>query len=189
MKANPRRRALPTRLVSIPVLALAALASGCVPPPASAPAPAPAPTPAAQPVRPAPLPAATALPSPSNWRDAPITPGTWAWTPSGPRSVANFAAGAFEMRCDTQSATITLFRRANAAGAGPASMAITTMSGTQTLAAQVRQGYFTATLPARSPLLDQMAFSRGRFAVAVSGQPTLYIPSWTEVSRVIEDCR
>jgi hypothetical protein len=45
------------------------------------------------------------------------------------------------------------------------------------------------TLPARDPLLDAIAFSRGRFAVAVPGEPTLYVPSWTEISRVIEDCR
>jgi hypothetical protein len=39
------------------------------------------------------------------------------------------------------------------------------------------------------PLLDAMAFSRGRFAVETAGKPTLYVPSWPEVSRVIEDCR
>jgi len=44
-------------------------------------------------------------------------------------------------------------------------------------------------LAARDPLLDAMAFSRGRFAVETAGLPTLYVPSWTEVSRVIEDCR
>ena len=46
-----------------------------------------------------------------------------------------------------------------------------------------------AGLPARDPLLDAMAFSKGRFAVEVAGLPTLYLPSWIEVSRVIEDCR
>ncbi|MDG2003332.1 MAG: hypothetical protein P8J20_08375 [Novosphingobium sp.] len=45
------------------------------------------------------------------------------------------------------------------------------------------------TLPASDPLLDAMAFSRGRFAVETAGLPTLYVPSWPEVSRVIEDCR
>jgi hypothetical protein len=34
-----------------------------------------------------------------------------------------------------------------------------------------------------------MAFSRGRFAIETAGLPTLYVPSWPEVSRVVEDCR
>ena len=44
-------------------------------------------------------------------------------------------------------------------------------------------------LGARDPLLDQMAFSKGRFAVEVAGRTPLYLPSWPEVTRVIEDCR
>ena len=46
-----------------------------------------------------------------------------------------------------------------------------------------------ASVPARDPLLDAMAFSRGRFAVEVSGGPTLVVPAYPEVTRVIEDCR
>jgi len=46
-----------------------------------------------------------------------------------------------------------------------------------------------AELPARDPLLDAMALSKGRFAVAVEGAAPLILPSWAEVSRVIEDCR
>lgn len=45
------------------------------------------------------------------------------------------------------------------------------------------------TLSARDSLLDAIALSRGRFAVEAAGLPTLYLPSWAEVSRVIEDCR
>lgn len=37
--------------------------------------------------------------------------------------------------------------------------------------------------------LDQIAFSRGRFAIETPGLPTLVLPSWPEVTRVIEDCR
>ena len=44
-------------------------------------------------------------------------------------------------------------------------------------------------MPARDPLLDAMAFSKGRFALEVAGLPTLYVPSYPEVTRVIEDCR
>ncbi|MGE5953581.1 MAG: hypothetical protein ACM308_08200 [Qipengyuania vulgaris] len=41
----------------------------------------------------------------------------------------------------------------------------------------------------KSPLLDAMALTKGRFAVETPGLPTLYLPAWAEVTRVIEDCR
>jgi len=44
-------------------------------------------------------------------------------------------------------------------------------------------------LSARDPLLDAIAFSRGRFALEAAGLETLYLPAWPELSRVIEDCR
>jgi hypothetical protein len=46
-----------------------------------------------------------------------------------------------------------------------------------------------ARVPARDALLDAMAFSKGRFAVEVAGLQALYVPSYPEVTRVIEDCR
>lgn len=50
-------------------------------------------------------------------------------------------------------------------------------------------GWLVVAIPARDPLLDAMAFSRGRFTVEVAGLETLYLPAWPELSRVIEDCR
>jgi len=46
-----------------------------------------------------------------------------------------------------------------------------------------------ADLRATDPLLDAIAFSRGRFATAASGAPMLTVPSAPEVTRVVEDCR
>jgi hypothetical protein len=46
-----------------------------------------------------------------------------------------------------------------------------------------------AALSPRDTLLDWMAFSRGRFMVQSSGAPTLYVPAWPELARVVEDCR
>jgi hypothetical protein len=43
-------------------------------------------------------------------------------------------------------------------------------------------------LQANDPLLDAIAFSRGRFMVT-GGGATLAIPSWPEAARSIEDCR
>lgn len=71
-------------------------------------------------------------------------------------------------------------------------MTIVTTSDTRPLSADPApqgQPQLIATLAANDALLDSMAFSRGRFAVEVNGLPTLYLPAWAEVGRVIEDCR
>ncbi len=38
-------------------------------------------------------------------------------------------------------------------------------------------------------MLDRIAFSRGRFAMEVTGMRSLAIPIWPEFTRVVEDCR
>ena len=45
-----------------------------------------------------------------------------------------------------------------------------------------------AVFEARDPLLDALAFSRGRIGIAVDGVETSY-PSWPEIARVLDDCR
>ena len=48
----------------------------------------------------------------------------------------------------------------------------------------------TADLSAFDPLLDAIAFSRGRIAVTLSGGGvSLVVPAWPEAARTIEDCR
>jgi hypothetical protein len=42
------------------------------------------------------------------------------------------------------------------------------------------------TLSAYDPLLDALAFSRGRVAI---GSPALILPAYPEIARVVEDCR
>ena len=44
-------------------------------------------------------------------------------------------------------------------------------------------------LVSNDPLLDSLAFSRGRLGVTVAGSPSLVVPAWPEVARVVEDCR
>lgn len=147
---------------------------------------------------PAPRPSAPPAPPPPqrevlDWRDAPITPGDWTWTEEPGGSVARFAGGALELRCVRTSGTVTL-RRAGAVSASGTNAPVTvaTQSVARTINATVEAGASTgvsASIPARDNLLDAMAFSRGRFAVDVAGLPTLYVPSWPEVSRLVEDCR
>jgi hypothetical protein len=120
----------------------------------------------------------------------PATPGTWRWRMEGNRSVARFANDVLVLSCNREAGTVTLIRPGGAQGAVP--MTVLASSGNRTLTAQAIVGpppVVALTLPARDAVLDAMAFSRGRFAVETAGLPTIYVPSWPEVSRVIEDCR
>ena len=50
-------------------------------------------------------------------------------------------------------------------------------------------GWLVVSLAVNDPLLDAIAFSRGRFALEAAEREALYLPSSPELSRVIEDCR
>jgi hypothetical protein len=77
------------------------------------------------------------------------------------------------------------------ASAGATALAFWTSSTTRNVAAAFdpATGRISAELAMMDPLLDAMAMSRGRFAVTVAGTPSLVLPSWPEVARVVEDCR
>lgn len=92
-------------------------------------------------------------------------------------------------RCDVENRRITLSREASAPGAG---LVIRTSSMTKTLAATAPDSnstYLTANITTTDPILDAMAFSRGRVLVEMEGQPPAILPSWAEIARVVEDCR
>lgn len=161
-------------------------AAGC-----SKPAPEPSPPPVAAPSpRSAPP---VAAPRYDNWMDAPATAGDWSYGTNGTASFARFAAGTgaprFTLACQPSARRVTLMR--HEASASPANaMTIRAEEGARALTAQ-RSGdrsALEAALPANDPLLAAMAFSKGRFAVEAEGLPTLYLPAWAEVTRVIEDC-
>ncbi|WP_395395532.1 hypothetical protein WBP07_08645 [Novosphingobium sp. BL-8A] len=178
MKANPRRLAadpsFPRKLVASAPLTVLALLAACVPAP-KAPPPTPRPVPTQ-----APPPAA---PPPASWQDAPQTAGDWRMTAPG---TATFADGLVTLRCNRQAGTVTLARSGSASAP---SLTVRTSESARTLAASATTTGLSVDLPARDGLLDSMAFSKGRFAIEAPGTATLYVPSWTEVSRVVEDCR
>ncbi len=180
MKAYNRLR--PAAIVAVAIIVV--LAGSCSEQPVE-PTPAPAPRPTPAPTPPPPMPK-----SDIDWRQAPITPGDWQWSNAGDRSLARFADGQLILTCNRATREITLTR--SGMGSGLVAMTVHTSSTTRPLTGSARPGQpptIAATFRANDPLLDAMAFSRGRFAVETAGQPTLYVPSWPEVSRVIEDCR
>jgi hypothetical protein len=173
-------------------VALGALASCVAPPPPAPPPPRPAPAPAPVPL---PAPAPTPAPSYSNWMDAPRTPGDWVYSDSGASSYAAYGNDAahplFGMRCDKARHVVSLGRTTAATRTLPMNIRTETVTRlfTATPAQAGASHVVRAELPAADSFLDAMALSKGRFAVEVAGEPTLYVPSWPEVTRVIEDCR
>jgi len=122
--------------------------------------------------------------------DAPITPGNWTWGTENGQSVARFAGNLLVLRCDRAGAAVRIEQASSAERAVP--MTVQTETTRRTLSAAPSSsapGTVSVSLAARDPLLDAMAFSRGRFAVFTAQEPALYVPSWPEVSRVVEDCR
>lgn len=181
-----------------PAIAVILLASCSTPAiiPAPEPTPEPIPTPAPTPTpTPTPTPIPTLAPSFADWLDAPQSRGDWFYVVRPPFTYAAFGASesdfGFVMRCDPATRIVSLGRVSPAMEGRP--MRILTETGPRLLDGVPRQGgiehLIAVDLPARDPLLDAMAISKGRFAVEVAGEPTLYIPSWPEVTRVIEDCR
>jgi hypothetical protein len=173
-----------TLTLAISALALAACVPA-TPPPASAPAP----TPAAA-VRPAPAPVAQA-PVSNSWIDMASTPGDWRYGARATGSEASFwsPAGApmARLRCMADSRTVVLSLPESAARRPL--VTIRTETATRTFEAALADREMIVALAPGDPLLDAMALSKGRFAVESEGLPMLLLPSWAEVTRVIEDCR
>lgn len=161
---------------------LAAMAAACVP--RTAP---PAPAPVPPPPRPAPPPAEPAPPPAVDWQDGVLSPGDWEYRQDGPVALAIFRSDrlTFTLRCEpNRSVTAAL------TGAQAPALLIRTSYGERRLpATPVHLNEMLASLAANDPLLDQMAFSRGRLFVQAEGGLALIVPAWPEIARVTEDCR
>ena len=165
---------------------LAALTAACVAP--QRPIPVVVPVPVPPPPRPAPP------PPPADWRDSAQSPGTWTWALTGGRSAAQYGAPGlaplFALVCDKPLRRVLLERSGTATSALP--MTLRTTTSVRALISDPAisaPGMIAAALPVYDPALDAVAFSRGRFTIEAAGMAALYLPSWPEVSRVIEDCR
>ena len=151
--------------------AAALLLSACATRPDSAPAPerTAAPRPVLRPpAAPPPVDAAA-----GDWVYRPLTPGDWSY--DGGAGEARYAG--FSLRCDGGRRQVVLTR---SGASGP--LRLSTTFGDRTLPAG-------GAIPADDPLLDEIAFSRGRLMIEAEGTAPLVLPAWPEPARVIEDCR
>ena len=117
-----------------------------------------------------------------DWRAAPVASGSWSWRAIPGGSEAVFADGRgsqLTIRCSLGSRLVSLVRTGAINGAP---LLVRTSNAERSVP-------WAATLSATDPLLDAIAFSRGRFAVEVAGAPRLIVPAWPETARAVEDCR
>ncbi|HET9336455.1 MAG TPA: hypothetical protein VFO12_08630 [Sphingomicrobium sp.] len=106
-----------------------------------------------------------------------LATGQWSYVATATGSEARYGA-LLALQCDKPSRTMVIARP----GMPVAALTIVTDTASRTLPP-------TGRLSADDPLLDAMAFSRGRFLVSGGAGPALAVPSWPESARAIEDCR
>jgi hypothetical protein len=110
-------------------------------------------------------------------RQLQLANGQWSYFSTAGGSIAMYGT-LIQLRCDRTTRTITIARPIGASAA----LTISTDSIERTLPPSGR-------LSATDPLLDAIAFSRGRFLVSGGTGPSVAVPSWPEAARSIEDCR
>ena len=121
-----------------------------------------------------------------------ITAGSWNYQATAGGSAARFVdstgAAAFSLECSKATRRVTISRNANAAATG---LFIWTTDASRSLGARFDPAAMRVAveLAARDPLLDGIAYSRGRIAVTIMGSDALIMPAWPEAARTIEDCR
>lgn len=143
----------------------------------------------------APAPAPAQTDSETDWRDIPLAPGTWIYREDERGSLALYgepdAEALFMVRCNQAERRIYFSFAGEIAGES-GTMAFQATHGDTSYAARNGSGaqpYIVAATSASDDYLDKIAFSRGRIAVTVTGQPVAAVPNWPQMTRVFEDCR
>jgi hypothetical protein len=127
-----------------------------------------------------------------DYATARVTPGTWTYqaVPGGStaRFVDSTGTARFALECSKATRRVMISRASASAAPG---LFIWTTDLSRSLGARfdAAASRVALELAARDPLLDAMAFSRGRIAVVMTGAEPLVMPAWPEVARTIEDCR
>jgi hypothetical protein len=176
------------RFLSFSCLAFCALAACAVPQPA----PRQTNVPLSRPVVPPP-PVISSAPQSSSWIDWPIAPGYWVYRQDDRGSIALFgpanADATMTLRCDRGRQRLYLARASSMAAA---TMTIRTSATLKSFAAVPAGGnppYLATEIMPTDRILDAIASTRGRIAIEINGMPAIAVPIWSEVPRVIEDCR
>ena len=124
----------------------------------------------------------TTPPLPGNW--------TFAANADGGEAVFTDANGQrqLSLRCVRSIRRVILSKPANAAAA-TLSVWSSTASKSWPATFDAATARISAQVANWDPVLDAIAYSRGRFAVAAAGQQPLVVPAWADIARIVEDCR
>jgi hypothetical protein len=136
-----------------------------------------------------PAPAASAPPVDLSY--ATPAAGTWNYASTTDGSEALFRTSALAqltIKCARASRVVTISKPASAAAPF---LFVWTSNGARSFPASFdpATGQVSVRLNAQDPMLDAVAFSRGRLGVSITGSPALVVPALPETARVIEDCR
>ena len=118
--------------------------------------------------------------------------GSWSYTTTATGTEAIFSnpSAVPQLMVSCLRATRHVLVAKTATGAAPV-MAVWTSSMTRNIPSSFNPltRRLSVDLATYDPLLDALAFSRGRIGVGVAGAPALVAPAWPEIARVVEDCR
>jgi hypothetical protein len=168
------------------IVSVIALSACAAPPPPPSPQPAPAPKPVVI------TPVQTSQEPTGEWIDWPLAQGDWVYRQDERGSIALFgvtgANALVTLRCDRARRTIFLAREGQSVGSivVRSSSAMKEFRGAPTGSTPP---YIATEIAPTDPILDAIALSRGRIAINVAGQRPIAIPSWAEITRIVEDCR
>ena len=127
----------------------------------------------------------------SNLEYAEPIAGDWTYSTTSEGSEATFANSSGQpqltIRCTRSNRRVSLLKP----GAAAPSMWVWTSSQKKSLPASydAATARVVAVLAPFDSLLDAIAGSRGRIGFSTSGLAALVVPPWSDVARVIEDCR
>ena len=130
--------------------------------------------------------------APVDYATARVTPGTWTYQAVPGGSAARFidstGTARFALECSKATRRVMISRASMSAAPG---LFIWTTDLSRSLGARfdAAASRVALELAARDPLLDAIAYSRGRIAVVMTGAEALVMPAWPEAARTIEDCR
>jgi len=118
--------------------------------------------------------------------------GSWGYRAIAGGTEAAFvdpaAARRLVIRCNRAARTVSIIR--TGVPAATSTLSVWTTSLSRSVPARfLATGELYGDVAATDPLLDAIAFSRGRFATGAAGAPLAAVPDSPEVARVIEDCR
>jgi hypothetical protein len=159
-----------------------------------------APVPQAPPTAPRPVQIAPPVGQPpvaqsGDWIDWPIAAGDWVYRKDDRGSIALFgqpgADALVTVRCDKQRQRI-YFSRIQGGQSVSGQMTIRSSSARKDFAVGATgstPSYIAAEITPTDSILDAMVFTRGRIAVEVPGLSSVAIPVWSEIPKIVEDCR